>query len=477
MNKSIILIVGLIAVAVVVSGATLIYLGQIRSDVEVIERGDGDIIFEPQNINITFEDFNSVERELLIGNFFWVEETINISFMEPTNFSEGYSSMPESVMSLSSEQITLQSNNTGSIMVTINLSGYQGYYGMKWEKWIYTGINETHKAITQVHVITPEQETPPPNPFTVYGFVKCDGAGINGIEVTVTNSRTDEYLTNTTYSGNEDGLFQVNLANMPSPWDVGDIIFVNATYNEETKSELFAIGTGNSKMVNLTFTSPGDDDDDDGGDDDDDDDVVPPPTFTVYGFVNYNSNAKSNATVKATNNRTGIEKTTTSNESGFYTISFSNWGMGDTIYLEADLLIYHGELQFVIPIGVDEYPIDISLGSSPSAPDAPDVGTCMNPLSVKGYVRYQGQGVNDVVVTICNNRTGINISYNTKNTGLKTYSSLISDGFYQGNLGNMAPCWMPGDTIYITAEYSEFFGYAEFTIVSGGPYTKDITIK
>ena len=71
------------------------------------------------------------------------------------------------------------------------------------------------------------------------------------------------------------------------------------------------------------------------------------------------------------------------------------------------------------------------------------------------------------------------MTYDTINTGLKTYDSLISRGWYQGNIGNMQMQWFSGDLIYVNATfYSIFSGSANFIIPDvGSAYGIDVYLS
>jgi|GEM_PF-4389061 len=69
------------------------------------------------------------------------------------------------------------------------------------------------------------------SPFEVGGHVYLCTATVSGADVTVTNLNTSESLTTTTDSN---GVYVVNLGNLPSGHRSGDIIQVTATYNGQT---------------------------------------------------------------------------------------------------------------------------------------------------------------------------------------------------------------------------------------------------
>ena len=69
----------------------------------------------------------------------------------------------------------------------------------------------------------------PSTPFVVYGYVYyTNGTPVSNALVNVTNARTGEWITNYTTS---DGYYQIDLANLPSGYQDGDTIYINASKN------------------------------------------------------------------------------------------------------------------------------------------------------------------------------------------------------------------------------------------------------
>jgi len=66
-------------------------------------------------------------------------------------------------------------------------------------------------------------------PYVVYGYVYYpNGTPAPNALVNVTNARTGEWITNYTTS---DGYYQIDLANLPSGYQDGDTIYINASKN------------------------------------------------------------------------------------------------------------------------------------------------------------------------------------------------------------------------------------------------------
>lgn len=87
------------------------------------------------------------------------------------------------------------------------------------------------------------------SPYTVYGMIRVNGFGTNGLPVTIYNQNTQETMSYAdypdeliTYTGvNGPGYYSADLGNMEIQWSVGDVIYVNATFQDQTTSEHFTI--------------------------------------------------------------------------------------------------------------------------------------------------------------------------------------------------------------------------------------------
>jgi hypothetical protein len=117
-------------------------------------------------------------------------------------------------------------------------------------------------SLLLVAFVTPMAQAANP-PYTVYGLVSYEGTGIDGIQVTIWNSNTNEmisyvdYETLTTWTGvSGPGYYSGNIGNMPTAWSRGDIVYVNATYLGTTLSESFTIpDSGYIYEVDLSFSA------------------------------------------------------------------------------------------------------------------------------------------------------------------------------------------------------------------------------
>ncbi len=180
----------------------------------------------------------------------------------------------------------------------------------------------------------------PAPPFNIMGYTN-DSLGERQYycEVTVTNLRTGEFVTNNSGSF---GFYLVNINELPNGWLVGDVIRVSALNG----------GLSGTKDVQLTFnntaspflqvdivlrqTGP------------------PPPPIMVVGYT-YDTNGVPllGCVVNLTDLRTGLTLTTTSSEMpGLYIVDINTipggWLPGDTIRVTATLGPLKGTATFVI---------------------------------------------------------------------------------------------------------------------------------
>ena len=183
-----------------------------------------------------------------------------------------------------------------------------------------------------------------------------------------------------------------------------------------------------------------------------------------YGYID-----NINGTI--TNIQSGMGTEPDYNHTAF-TLNCIALQLGSCIFEFENIIIVATSME---PMNVTMYATETQINEV-DIPQPPGSSGGCSPYTINGYVSYQGIPLNNAVVLITNNRTGESITYDTINTGLKTYSSLISRGFYQGNLGNMQMQWLPGDLIYVNATfYGIFSGSANFNIPSSGSlYSKNI---
>jgi len=78
-------------------------------------------------------------------------------------------------------------------------------------------------------------------PYVVYGYVYYpNGTPAQNVTVNITNARTGSWIINYT---NEDGYYQVNLANMNGGYADGDLIYINATVTQYWGSNTTVVNT------------------------------------------------------------------------------------------------------------------------------------------------------------------------------------------------------------------------------------------
>lgn len=73
------------------------------------------------------------------------------------------------------------------------------------------------------------------SPHTIYGYVNSDGEPYPGVNVAVQNTRTGESWSDTTTG---DGLWIVQLANLPSGYSDGDLITITATLDDQNSTTI-----------------------------------------------------------------------------------------------------------------------------------------------------------------------------------------------------------------------------------------------
>ena len=103
--------------------------------------------------------------------------------------------------------------------------------------------------VMSINIIASAQPTSMPH--VVFGTVNdANGTAISNVQVRITNLRTDEYLTDTT---NDQGTYQIDMANFPSDYLIGDEIEILAEKGELSGTQEILISSGPNDQCNMVI--------------------------------------------------------------------------------------------------------------------------------------------------------------------------------------------------------------------------------
>lgn len=147
-----------------------------------------------------------------------------------------------SLLYVDEQQLIVPSNATAHFNLTFIPSVAEGIYNLNIN--VSSGNSSVTVFSTLVSVI---EEAPPSLPHLIWGIVKDSyGNEINDATVTVINTRTGEWLTNTTYqdemTGN--GTYAIDISNLEGGWQDGDLINITATKTGYTSGSTSLIING-----------------------------------------------------------------------------------------------------------------------------------------------------------------------------------------------------------------------------------------